>query len=215
MEVTYVGHSCFRIKGKDVTIVIDPFDDRVGLKEPKFECDVLLLSHDHSDHATVGGISDYHLLINGPGEYETNNTFVYGFPTFHDGEQGAERGKNTIYLMEIDGFSVLHLGDLGHELSQETLEKISKVDILMIPVGGVYTIDAKTAVRVISSLEPGIVIPMHFQTENLKLSEKLDGVDKFLNEMGIENFKELDRLKVTKPTDIPDETEVVVLKHTN
>lgn len=214
MEITYIGHSCFSIKGKALTLVIDPYDDRIGLKQPKQKADILLLSHHHSDHATTDWITDYELLIEGPGEYELRDVFVYGFPTFHDEKQGADRGKNTVYLIQIDGFNIVHLGDLGHELSKETLEKISACDVLLIPVGGTYTIDAETATKVISSLEPGIVVPMHYQTKTLSLGTKLDDVEKFLNEMGVEDVKMQEKLKLSKLTDIPEETEVVVLKHT-
>ena len=118
-----------------------------------------------------------------------------------------------MFHVEMDGFTVLHAGDLGHELSKETLEKISRVDILLIPIGGKYTIDAKTAVKVISSLEPGIVIPMHYQTKDLSgLSQELEPVEKFLEEMGVEgSAKKQDKLRITTRNEVPSETEVVIL----
>jgi len=213
MEISYIGHSCFRIKGKELTIIIDPYDPKMtGYKFPKQECDLLLVTHHHHDHDYIEGVSGYKLLIDNPGEYETSDVFVYGMDTAHDESGGGKRGKNTIYLIEIDGFSILHLGDLGHELSAETLEKISDVDILMIPVGGTYTIDAKTATKIISSLEPGIVIPMHYKTDGATIPN-LDGVDKFLDEMG-EDEKSVrveEKLKVSSKSDIPEDTEVVIL----
>lgn len=213
MEITYIGHSCFKIKGKNLTIVTDPYDPaKMGYKLPKLEADVLLLSHDHFDHAYTEGVSNYSLLINSPGEYETKDVFIYGIPTFHDDKEGKERGKNTIYLIEMDGFSILHLGDLGHELSKETLEKIPNVDVLLIPVGGKFTIDAKTASKVISSLEPGFVLPMHYATADSALKDQIDKVDKFLNEMGVENsYKKDDKLKISQRSEVPQETEVIVL----
>lgn len=213
MEITHIGHSCFKLKGKDLTLVIDPYDPKIGYKLPKLEADVLLTTHFHYDHHNVGGVIGYKLLIEYPGEYETKEVFIYGLPTFHDNKKGAERGKNTIYLIEVNGFSILHLGDLGHELEQTTLEKIGDVDVLMIPVGGVYTIDAEIAAKVISSIEPGIVIPMHYQTADLTgLSQKIDGLDKFMDEMGVENnIKKMDKLKINSKSDIPQETEIVIL----
>ena len=214
MEITFIGHSCFKIKGKDLTIVIDPYDPKkTGYKLPKLEADVVLSSHDHYDHNYIEGISGYTLLIDGPGEYETKETFIYGISTFHDNKEGADRGSNTMFHVEMDGFTVLHAGDLGHELSKETLEKISRVDILLIPIGGKYTIDAKTAVKVISSLEPGIVIPMHYQTKDLSgLSQDLEPVEKFLEEMGVEgSAKKQDKLRITTRNEVPSETEVVIL----
>src|SRR3989344_6051851 len=214
MEITYVGHACFKIKGKEHTLVIDPYDPKkTGYKLPKLEADIVLSTHQHFDHNYIEGVTGYSLLIDGPGEYETKNTFIYGIPTYHDDKEGKDRGENTMYLIEIEGFTVLHAGDLGHDLSKETLEMIAGVDVLLIPVGGTYTIDAKTAVKVISSLEPGIVVPMHFQTEDLTdLSKDLDSVDKFLDEMGVEDTaKKQDKLKISSRSEIPEETEVVIL----
>ena len=215
MEITFIGHSCFRLKGKQTTLVIDPYyPDKTGYKLPKLSADIVLMSHDHEDHSNLDGVADTKLTIQTPGEYEMSDTFVYGFQTYHDANKGSARGKNTIYQIDMDGFTVLHLGDLGHELSTETLEKISDVDVLLIPVGGTYTIDAKTAVKVISSLEPGIVVPMHYQTKDLTgLSKKLDALKVFLEEMGVEesNVKKTDKLKLSSRVEIPEESEVYVL----
>lgn len=193
--------------------MIDPFDPiQLDLKLPKLEADVLLLSHDHFDHNYKKGVSGYELVIDGPGEYEVNGVCVQGIETFHDDKQGAQRGKNTIYLIEVDGFNVLHLGDLGHELSKETLERISEVDVLLIPVGGNFTIDAKTASKVISSLEPGIVIPMHYKLDG-KPNLPIDTLDKFLDEMGIKGeVKKEDKLKLTSKAELSEETSVIVLQ---
>jgi L-ascorbate metabolism protein UlaG (beta-lactamase superfamily) len=213
MEISFIGHACFKIKGKDLTIVVDPYSpDSTGYKLPKLSADVVLTTHDHKDHNFVEGVSDHRMVINGAGEYELSEAFVMGIDTYHDEKSGEERGKNTIYLIDIDGFTVLHLGDLGHELSKQTLEKLSDVDVLLIPVGGNYTIDAETAVKVISSVEPGIVVPMHYKTSDLKNIE-LATLDKFLDEMGVEGeVTKVDKLKVKSKSDIPEETEVVIIK---
>lgn len=214
MEITYIGHACFKIKGKELSLVIDPYDPAsTGYKMPKQSTDLVLLSHHHGDHAHLAAVSDYKLVVETPGEYELSDVFVYGFQTFHDNNEGRDRGKNTIFQIDIDGFSILHLGDLGHELSQETLEKISDTDVLLIPVGGFYTINADMASKVISSIEPAIVVPMHYQTEDLKLGEKLDTLDVFLKEMGIDNasIKKEDKLKLSSRADIPEETEIHLL----
>ncbi|MFC1621795.1 MBL fold metallo-hydrolase [Patescibacteria group bacterium] len=215
MEITYIGHACFRIKGKDTTVVIDPYDPtKVGFKLPKLGADIVLTTHDHDDHGYVKGVSDYKLHIKTPGEYEMAGTYISGFSTKHDTKNGVDRGDNTIYFIEIDGFNLLHLGDLGHELSKETMERLPDIDILMIPVGGTYTINANTATKVISSIEPKAVIPMHYQTEDLKLSKKLDGIKVFLEAMGEENgIKEVESLKVSRDIDLPsEEMGVFVLK---
>jgi len=213
MEITYIGHSCFKLKGKQLTLVIDPYDsEKMGFKLPKMEADVLMLSHDYFDHNHSKGVSGYKLLIDSEGEYELKDTFVYSISTYHDDEEGKKRGKNLMFLIEMDGFNILHMGDLGHELSKEILEKLPDVSVLLIPVGGNYTIDAKTAVKVISSIEPGIVIPMHYATDDSALKGDLAKPDKFLTEMGIENnYKKEEKLKLNQKNDVPDETQVVVL----
>ena len=209
----YIGHSCFKIKGKELSIVIDPYDPKIGYKLPKLEADLLLTTHDHFDHHNIEGVSGYKLLVDGPGEYEVNGAFIYGIPTYHDDKKGIDRGTQTMYVIDIDGFTLMHLGDLGHELSTDTLEKISKVDVLMIPIGGAFTINAEKAAQVISSLEPGIVLPMHYKTDDLVGFDELQGIDKFMDEMGVENsvIKE-EKLKISSPGDVPEDTEVVILK---
>ena len=215
MEIKYIGHSCFRLKGKDTAIVIDPYDPKMtGYKLPSLDADVVLTTHKHKDHAYVKGVKDYKLLIETPGEYEVAGTFVYGVRTFHDANQGKDRGGNTIFQIVMDGFNLLHLGDLGHELTTEILERISNIDVLMIPVGGTYTIDAKTAVKVISAIEPGIIIPMHYQTKDLTgLGEKIDDLKVFLEEMGVEDngVQRAEKLTLKSKSDIPDESEVYIL----
>jgi len=214
MEITYIGHSCFKIKDKTISLVIDPYDPKIGYKLPKLSCDVLLVTHDHFDHNNIAGVSDYRLLIDGPGEYEVGGCFIYGKSVSHDEKDGAERGKSTMYLINVDGIDILHLGDLGCELSQEDLEKIPNVDVLMIPVGGKYTIDAKTAVKVISAIEPSYVLPMHYNTPDLTGIEGLSGIDEFLDEMGVENGikKDLDKLVLNSKSESLEETEVIILK---
>jgi len=210
MEINYLGHSCFRLKGKDNTILIDPFDESVG-KLAKQKCDILLNTHAHSDHNNNDVATDNKIFIENPGEYEIGGTFIYGFPTFHDDKQGTERGKNTIYLIDIEGYTVLHLGDLGHDLTKELLEKVGEVDVLMVPVGGNYTIDAKKAVNIISQIEPRFVIPMHYKTATLGKDIEIDSVDKFLDEMGAEDVKSEDKLTLSSRTNLPEETTVVIL----
>lgn len=217
MEITYIAHSCFKIKLKNQTIVIDPYDpQQTGYKMPKISADILLITHDHFDHNFKENISDVNLLIEGPGEYEKDDTYIYGIRTFHDDKKGEQRGLNTIYLIETEGFSLLHLGDLGHELEKDTLENIPQVDVLFVPVGGKYTINSAIASKVISSIEPSFVIPMHYQTKQpTTLSKELSPLDTFLDEMGIDNngsYAQHESLKLSKRSDLPNDTEVLVLK---
>ncbi|OGC47571.1 hypothetical protein A2886_02165 [candidate division WWE3 bacterium RIFCSPHIGHO2_01_FULL_42_13] len=213
MEISFIGHSCFKIKGKNATLVIDPYNpEKTGYKLPKLEADVVLCSHQHGDHNHIAGVDGTHYDITTAGEYEVKDVYIEGIPTFHDEKHGADRGQNIMYQITMDGLNLLHVGDLGHELSQETLEKLVEIDVLMIPVGGTYTIDAETATKVISSIEPGIVVPMHYSTKNTSgVLAALDPLQKFLDEMGVEGAKEVDKLKVSSKADIPEETEVIVV----
>ena len=214
MEITYIGHSCFKIKGKTINLVIDPYDPSVtGYKLPKLSCDVLLTTHDHSDHNYIQGVTDYRLLVDGPGEYEIGGCFIYGRYVYHDNKEGEERGKVTMYLMTVDDLNILHVGDLGAELSQEDIQRLPEIDVLMIPVGNKYTINAKTATKVISSVEPSYVLPMHYKTDDLKI-EGLTGLKEFLDEMGVEDeeVKEVDKLVINAKSDSESKTQVVVLK---
>ena len=215
MEITYIGHAAFRIKGKTATVVTDPYaPDRVGLKFPNhITADIITVSHDHPDHNATGQIEGTAYIVNGPGEYEIKGVGIIGLSTFHDEEKGAQRGKNTIYRIEMDGLSVVHLGDLGHTLSAEEVDSLDGVDILMIPVGGFYTIDSAKAVAVISEIEPSIVLPMHYGRKELpvKAFGSLSTREVFLKEIGTEDVVPLFKLTVTKEK-LPDQMQVVILE---
>ncbi len=215
MEISFLGHSSFKIKGKDVTVVTDPFDPKeTGFEFPKVEADIVTVSHEHTDHNFVKGVKGEPFVISGPGEYEVKGVRVFGIKAFHDNKKGAERGRIVLYLIEMDDLSLVHLGDLGHKLEHDQVEELNAVDILMVPVGGIYTINAETAAEVVAQLEPKIVVPMHYQIPELTgLSKKLDPVEKFLEQMGEENVRREKKLKITK-SNLPEDTEVVVLERT-
>lgn len=208
MEILHLGHSSFKIMAKNLTVVTDPFDPKkVGIELPKTEADVVTVSHHHFDHDFTQGIRGDFICFDSPGEYEINNAEIIGINSFHDTAGGSERGQNTIFYFELDGLALIHLGDLGTELSSEQIEKIGQTDILFIPVGGKYTIDPKMAAKVISELEPKIIIPMHYRVGSMT---DLEPLDNFLKEIGKEP-KVLERLKIQKK-DIPESPEVIVLK---
>jgi len=216
MNIFWHGQSCFEIitspaKNSQVKIIIDPFSEEIGLRPPKLEATLLLVTHQHYDHNNLKIVSGSPFLIEGPGEYEIKNIFIKGISSWHDVSQGKERGENTIYTLETEEMRICHLGDLGQkELTEEQLEKIGDIDILMIPVGGVYTISGKEAVRIMSQIEPKITVPMHYQIPKLKI--KLDGLDEFLKPLGIKSIEPLNKL-VIKKRDIPtEEAKIVVLK---
>lgn len=215
MDITYLGHSSFRIKGKAATIVTDPYDsEKVGLKFPKHvEADIVTVSHDHEDHNAVGVVDGSPFLIKGPGEYELKGVGIVGVSVFHDDEKGEKRGRNIMYRIEIDGVSIVHLGDLGHLLSSAQVDELDGVNILFVPIGGVYTIDPAQAAAVVNDIDPAIVIPMHYGREELDPNAfaGLSGLPQFLKEMGKEGVVAQPKLSVTKDK-LPAEMQIVVLE---
>lgn len=210
MEIRWLGHSCFRLKGKDVTIVTDPFDETAGYATKLLKADIVTVSHEHPHHSAIGNIKGEPKVLCGPGEYEIKGVFIYGIRTFRGSVQGRTKGKNTAYLIEIDGAKVCHLGDLGHALSAAQAEEVSDTDVLLIPIGGVSTIDGSTAAEVVNVIGPRIVIPMHYKTESTGI--QLEPLDKFLKEMGVKEVSPSPKLNVNK-SGLPEETQVVVLEH--
>lgn len=218
MDIIWYGQACFKLKGKTTSVVTDPFSPTfTSLKLPKITADIVTVSHSHEDHNYVAGVGLEHqsdkettpVIIAGPGEYEVRGVTIAGVSTFHDKNNGAERGKNSVYQIIIDGIAVVHLGDLGHTLSKEQVATIGQCDILLVPVGGVYTIDASDAQEVISELEPSIVVPMHYKIPTLKFD--LDPIEKFLKEIGKEAITPLSKLSITKDK-LPQEVETVLLE---
>lgn len=210
MEIIWLGHSCFRLRGKNVTIITDPYEDSVGYKLGRVTADIVTISHDHYDHNNLAAVNDSPKVINGPGEYEIGGIFITGIQTWHDAEGGSKRGRNTAYVVEMDDLVLCHLGDLGHVLTTEQAEAMSNVDVLMIPVGGTFTISAAQAAEVISLIEPRLVIPMHYQTEALKM--EIDPLERFTRAMGLKEIPSQPKLSVTKSS-LPDETQVAVLDY--
>ena len=209
MEIKFLGHSGFEIKGKEVTVVTDPFDPKkVGFPFPKVEADIVTVSHDHEDHNYVKGVGGEPFVISGPGEYEVKGARIFGISAPH----GGDLGKVTLYLIEVDGLSVVHLSDLGQKLEHDQVEELNAVDILMVPVGNAgVQLNAEKAAEVVAQLEPYIVLPMHYRES--EETKKFDPVEKFLEQMGEENVRREKKLKVTKSS-LPDDTEVVVLERT-
>lgn len=210
MDIYWYGQAMFKLKGKSATVIIDPFDSEfVGLKLPKdMDANIAVRTHDHKDHSNLEAVTGDPIKISGPGEYEIKGISVTGIGLFHDSKEGQERGKNTIYNITIDNLNIVHLGDLGHVLTEDQAEEVGNCDILLIPVGSVFTIDAKMASEVVSQLEPRIIIPMHYKVEGLKFD--LEPVENFLKEMGVESPQPQPKLSITKDK-LPEEPQVVVL----
>ena len=210
MDITWLGHSCFRIKGKEAVVVTDPCHPSLGYPVGKLRADIVTLSHFHPGHSYVEAVEGEFKEIKGPGEYELKGVFITGIATFHDSSQGSERGKNNVYLLEIDGVTLCHLGDIGHSLSSDVEEQIGDVGVLFIPVGGTNTIDSSKAGDIVRNLSPKIVIPMHYKTP--ALARDLETVDKFLKKMGIKEVASQPKLSVNRST-LPPTTQVVILNY--
>lgn len=187
MKIKWLGHSCFKIKSlRGIRIVTDPFDDNVGYKIPAVEADIVTISHGHYDHNFVDCIKGDFEVVSKVGNFNSKDIPITGIHTYHDDEQGAKRGSNIVYTFNIDGIKLCHLGDLGHVLTPSQIQMIGKVDVLLIPVGGVYTINFEEALNVVQQLNPSIVIPMHYKTSALKFN--LDAVESFTS-----NFERIER----------------------
>jgi L-ascorbate metabolism protein UlaG (beta-lactamase superfamily) len=215
MLITWLGHSAFKLQGKTnsetVTVITDPFfPEKVGLKLPRLEAEIVTISHGHDDHNNAAAVKGDPRVIDGPGEYEMKGVFVEGISSYHDDKQGAERGSNIIFRIEIEDLSITHLGDLGHELDNKQLESLEGTDILLIPIGGTYTIDAQKAVNVINQIEPRIVIPMHYDVPGLKLGKPLANLDAFLKAIAVKPRYE-EKLKIVKKELPQEDMEVIVL----
>lgn len=208
MDINWLGHSCFRIKGKQVTIITDPYSPDTGYSLGKHTARIVTVSHQHPGHSYIQGIEGGPRIIQGPGEYEISDVLIMGISTFHDDARGGVKGKNTVYIMAIDEVSVCHLGDLGHALSAKQVEEIDNVDVLMLPVGGISTINASVAAEVVRQLEPKVVLPMHYKTASLK--RELEPVERFLKEVGMEAVSSQPKLSITR-SNLPESTQVVLL----
>lgn len=209
MEIIWLGHACFRLRGKEAVVVTDPYDKSVGYALGKPSADIVTLSHSHPGHGNRAGVGGEPRIVDGPGEYEIKGVVITGFRTDHDSEGGKARGKNTAYLIEMESLAIGHLGDLGHVLTAAQVEAMSKVDVLLVPVGGVTTINAAQAAEVISLIEPKIVVPMHYRAAGADAN--LDPVDRFCREMGAASLTPQPRLSVTQ-SNLPDITQVVLLE---
>lgn len=167
MKIQWIAHACYRIEFENGKVMVtDPFD-KIGYEMPEISADIVSLSHGHYDHNAKHKVGGSFIVCDEAKCYEAHDIRVTGIPSFHDKEGGAKRGSNLIYIIEAEGLKVAHLGDLGHALDESQKEALKNVDILMIPVGGNYTIDAAEAFEIIKEIEPNIVFPMHYKTPGL------------------------------------------------
>jgi L-ascorbate metabolism protein UlaG (beta-lactamase superfamily) len=213
MKIKWLGHASFLITAADGTKVItDPYTTGSGIDygEIQESADVVVVSHGHGDHSNVAAVRGNPETVEGPGSKTLRGIEFQGVGTYHDEDQGTQRGENTVFTFAVDGVKVCFLGDLGHALSQEEAAQVGAVDVLLAPVGGFFTIDAANAERVCDALGPKVVIPMHFKTA--KCGYPIAGVDEFLK--GKENVRRetASEAEFTKEG-LPPQTEIVVLEH--
>jgi L-ascorbate metabolism protein UlaG (beta-lactamase superfamily) len=205
MELTWYGMSCFRMTERGLsTVVTDPYGDQAGLPNLRLKGDLVTVSHDAPGHNHVDGVSGRQHVFVGPGEYEVGNVFITGISTAVD----VQSKPNILYLFDFNGVTIAHLGDMQKVPTQTQIEALELVNILLVPVGGGNGLNAAQAAELVSMLEPNIVIPMHYQMPGLKYN--LDGVERFLKEMGVTDASEESSLKITAAS-VPEETQVVLL----
>ncbi len=209
MEITWFGHACFRLRGREATLITDPFDRSLGLTLGRQSADIVTISHDSPHHAAAEAISGSPRVLRGPGEYEVKGVMVTGVATPGEREAGGRHARNTAYAITIDDVVICHLGDLGKPLTPDQIEALKDPDVLLIPVGGHCTIGPAEVTEVISQLEPKLVVPMHYALPGLRVM--LEPIDRFAREMGLEETRPQPRLSVTRSS-VPEEATVVILE---
>ena len=210
MDITWYGHSCFRIMERGhASVVTDPFDESLGYEIPRLKADIVTVSHQSSGHAHLEAVTSFDHVLEGPGEYEIGGVFIIGVATFDKELENPLR--NVIYVFDYANLTVAHLGDLDHVPNQSMIDTLGQIDIALVPVGGGNSLSSSQAAEVISLLEPRLVVPMHFQTDALSGME-LDPVDRFLKEMGVNTIEQEAMLRVSASS-LPEQTQVVLLDY--
>jgi L-ascorbate metabolism protein UlaG (beta-lactamase superfamily) len=208
MDLTWLGHACFRARGREGIVLTDPPDPASGHAIPRTEAHLVTMSHAHGGHASLRSVAGDPVVLSGPGEYEVQEILVTGTRTFHDDEKGAARGANTVFAIRLDDLVLCHLGDLGHVLVAADLERIGAVDVCLLPISGPDTnLSAAMAAEIVHQLEPKVVVPMGFDPERKRRDTPFD---RLLHELGVKDLEPLAKLSVTRGT-LPAELQVVAL----
>lgn len=211
MKIKWWGHASFLLTSSDgTTLLTDPYNEEVPYAKITDKADIVTVSHEHFDHNAVDLLPGNPEVIKDIKEQKIKNIEIRGISSFHDTEKGAKRGENRVFVFEIDGIKVCHLGDLGHTLDNELLNQIGSIDVLLTPVGGYFTIDAKDAYYITEQLNPSIVFPMHYKTEIIDFP--ISGVEEFLNYFNADQIKKVSNWEV-EIAKLPDSTEVYVLDY--
>ncbi len=219
MLIQYYGQSCFKITSKpggratdEIVFFLDPFGKELGIRPPQGQADIVFVSHEHFDHNNIEALKGDPVIINTPGEYAVKGINVVGIDSFHDMEEGAKKGRSTIFILEVEDLKICHLGDLGSDLTGKQLEEIDGVDVLFIPVGGNYTIDGKKAAELIKKIEPALVVPMHYKVEGS--TAEIEDLKRFCNEIGNCPNEKIAKLNIKKKDLEGKNMEIVILDHT-
>ncbi len=208
MDLTWLGHACFRLRGREGIVLTDPPDPASGHAIPRTEAHLVTMSHGHPGHSSLRSVAGEPVVLTGPGEYEVQEILVAGTGTFHDEEKGAARGANTVFSIRVDDIVACHLGDLGHVLSATDLERIGAVDVCLLPISGAdMNLTAAMAAEIVHQLEPKVVVPMSYEPGSKK---KDDPFQRLLHELGVKELTPVPKLSVTRAS-LPSELQVVAL----
>ncbi len=208
MDITWLGHACFRMRGREGVVLTDPPDPKSGHAIPRTEAGLVTMSHDHEGHSSLRSVAGDPVVLRGPGEYEVHEVLVTGVGTFHDDEKGAARGRNTVFTIRLDDLVICHLGDLGHALPAAELERLGDIDIALVPISGPDTnLSAARAAEVVHQLEPKVVVPMSYDPDDKK---KDTPFQRLLHELGVKELTPVPKLSVTRGT-LPENLQVVAL----
>lgn len=210
MDIQWYGHDCFKIKGPDLTIVTDPFDDSLGYSPGPLQANVITMSHLGPHSAHEERVTEARRILRGPGEYELSGVLIMGVRTYCDTSKGSERGLNTVFRIAVDHLAICHLGAIGHSLTPDNVSAIGDVDILMVPIGGGETLSPGAASETVGLLEPKVVIPMHYRTP--RTTADLEPIEPFLKELGVTEFQSLPRFTSSGPN-LPAGPQVVLLQY--
>jgi len=208
MDMTWLGHACFRMRGREGVVLTDPPDPKSGHAIPRTEAGLVTMSHEHAGHASLRSVAGEPVVLRGPGEYEVHDMLVTGIGSFHDDEKGAERGRNTVFAIRLDDLVICHLGDLGHALPAVDLEKLGDVDIALVPISGPeVNLSAARAAEIVHQLEPKVVVPMSFDPDDKK---KDTPYARLLHELGVKELEFVSKLSVTRSS-LPENLQVIAL----
>lgn len=208
MDMTWLGHACFRMRGREGIVLTDPPDPKSGHAIPRTEAGLVTMSHEHEGHASLRSVAGEPVVLRGPGEYEVHEVLVTGVGTFHDDEKGVLRGRNTVFTIRLDDLVICHLGDLGHPLPASDLEKLGDIDIALVPISGPdVNLSAARAAEIVHQLEPKVVVPMSYDPDDKR---KDTPFQRLLHELGVKELVPVPKLSIARST-LPENLQVVAI----